>query len=121
MTITDSDQNVVIPGKNNKVALYVWEKGSKESKAVQVGEAKAITTGTMSWNVDVASICKNSGTFYAKAVLTSGNKTKKLTTVIFSVNPTVTSFTTAKTAALDKKASFSTTLKGLSNPTGVKK
>lgn len=121
LTITDSDQNVVIPGKNNKVALYVWEKGSKESKAVQVGEAKATTTGTMSWNVDVASICKNSGTFYAKAVLTSGNKTKKLTTVIFSVNPTVTSFTTAKTAALDKKASFSTTLKGLSNPTGVKK
>lgn len=110
----------VLPGKNNTVALYVWEKGSSEKKAVKVEDAKAVTGKNVSWNVDVASVCKKSGTFYAKAVLAHGKTTTTLANVTFSVNPTVTSFVTGKTNALEKKAAFSATLKGLINPTGVK-
>lgn len=121
LDVSDTATEAIIPGKNNSIALYVWKKGTQESKAVLVEAAKAYDGKDMNWSVDVSKVCSGIGTYYAKAVVENNNSSVSLANVSFTVDSKVSSLKTNKTAALEKKKAFSVSLKGLVNPIQVRK
>lgn len=121
LDFSDTATEAIIPGKNNSIAVYVWKKGTEESKAVLVESAKAYDGNDLNWSVNMSSVYTGNGTYYAKAVVENNASSVSLATVSFTVDSKVSSFKTKKTAALEKKKAFSVSLKGLVNPVEVRK
>jgi len=42
LDFSDTATEAIVPGKDNSIAMYVWKKGTQESKAVLVDTAKSI-------------------------------------------------------------------------------
>lgn len=120
LDFSDTAQEAVVPGKNNAIAVYIWKKGTEESKASLVETAKAYDGKDMKWSVDVSKVCSGNGSYYAKAVVQNGNSSVTLAKVSFTAASKISSFKTAKTAALEKKKAFSVSLNGLVNPVQVR-
>lgn len=120
LTSKETTGGVLVPGEGNQVAIQVWNKNRAESTATTVGNAAALK-GTQSWAIDVSKAGNYYGTWSAKAVVTNSKWTGSYTlaSTQYNVLPTCTSFTTKKTASLEKKKSFGIYLKGLSNTFGI--
>lgn len=121
LDFSDTATEAIVPGKDNSIAMYVWKKGTQESKAVLVDTAKTYDGKDMSWSMDVSKVCSGIGTYYAKATVENNNSSVSLAKVSFTIDSKVSSFKTKKTAALEKKKAFSVSLKGLTNPVQVRK
>ena len=117
---TSATQNMA-PVSNTQIALYVWKKGQAENTAVTVGKAEAFAIKEYQWNLDIASVCKGNGTYYAKMVMVQDNVATTLAKSSFAVEATVKSFVTKKNNALEENKSFAVSLQGLTNPVEVRK
>lgn len=118
--VKNSDGVVAIPGKNKKIALYVWEKGSNENNATKVGDDVNYSQGKHSWKIKLSDYCKNIGEYNAKVVLEQTDSKINLVKKTFSLAPTAKSFAVSKSAALEKKAAFSVVLKDVKSPVSLK-
>lgn len=119
---TEPKDGVIVPGKGNKVSIYVWHSGLDAS--VQLGSTQLIAGSGVKWSdVGLAPAGHIYGTWTATAVLTNNNLdvSKTLATAQYSVAPKASSFSSGKSASLEKKQSFKVSLKGLKNPYDVKK
>ena len=121
LSLSESATDVIAPGSDNKVALYVWKKGNDERKAIKVGDSKLLSTKNVSWSFYAESISDGTGTYYAKLFLEHNGKSYSMGSSSFSVGMSSSSFTTSKSKTLEKKAAFAVTLKGLKSPMAVKK
>lgn len=121
LTSTETADDVLVPGKGNQVAIQIWNKNRAESTASTVGSATALN-GTQSFSINISKSGNYYGKWCAKAVITNSKWTGsyKLASTEYTVLPACTSFTTKKTASLEKKSSFGIYLKGLSNAYGIR-
>lgn len=110
-----------VPASNAQIALCVWKKGQAESTAVTVGQAETFAAKEYQWNLDISSVCKGNGTYYAKMALVQDNTMTTLAKSSFAVESTVKSFVTKKTNALEENKAFAVSLQGLTNPVEVRK
>lgn len=120
----DTESGVYKPGAGNELSIYVWKKGTAESKAVLAGEKQEIADTTVSWLIDMSKIADEYGTYYAKAVLTNtqdSSISETVGTTHFIVQPSVASFTTKVTNALEAKQAFRVDLQGVKNLFDIKK
>ena len=115
-----SDLSSGVPGTQNFVSLLVSKAGDEQASVVQIGSPKALTGEAVSWNIDVWKACGAYGTYEAKVYVGKQGSEQLLSVAKFEVASKITSFTTKKTKALEKKASFLVSLKGLKNPFSVK-
>ena len=114
LTSTEAAGNVIIPGNNATVNVFIWKKGANESEAVTAGEAKVITNTSQAWSVNITDACKGYGTYYAKVALADG--TESLGKASFKIVPKATSLKTSKSKALEKKQAFAVSMTGFSTP-----
>lgn len=122
--LTDKSGVQAIPGKNNKLALYVWKKGSSASDAKAVGTKKTVSGSNVSWTIDTSSVCQGYGSYYAQVRLTDSPYTGKTTSfekAEFTLAPSVGTLKASKTTALEKKKSFAIQLNSVNSPVKIKK
>lgn len=120
---TESSSGVLVPGKGNKVSLYVWS-GKSEKSAEKLGKAKKIGSARIQWeNLSIASVKKAAyGTWNVKVVLKNANsQSMTLVKATYDVEPTASSLITKKTAALENQLEFRVDLKGAKSPYGMNK
>lgn len=115
---------VLIPGSGNQVSVLAWPVSAKEESAVLIGARSNIRGNTgLTWPADISHAGVAYGKWNVKLVLTNTNDNKvnmTLATTTYSVSPTLSSFTTKKTKALEKKKSFNINIYGIKNVYGVK-
>ncbi|MCD7826753.1 MAG: L,D-transpeptidase family protein [Clostridiaceae bacterium] len=123
LTSSEESGGVLVPGSGNKVSVQVWKNGKAESSAKTLGSSRTIAGSSISWSVNITKAGSGYGDWNAKVVLSNTNSTDTVTLVsaAYTVDQTKTGFAAKKTSALEKKAAFGITLKGLKNPYGVKK
>lgn len=123
MVSSEAAGGVLAPGSGNQVSIQVWNKSKAESTAKTIGTAKTLQGSSLTWKENIATAAKGYGTWGARLVLnnTNGKITKVLSTTEFKVEPTVSTFTVKKSAALEKQAAFQAVLSGLNNAYAVKK
>lgn len=114
LTSSEEVGNVIIPGKNTAVNVFIWKKDTSEAEAVVAGDSKTITNISQAWSVAVENACKGYGTYYAKIALADG--TKSLGKATFQIVPKATSLKTKKSKALEKKQAFAVSMTGFSTP-----
>lgn len=117
LTSTESDDDVLIPGTDNQITVYAWKKGTNDSMAVALGEAKTITRNSLSWTADITALGHHYGDFQLKAVLSNSHITSD--TILngsFVVSPSAASFKINRSNALEKNKAFQISLTGLVNP-----
>lgn len=114
LTSTEESGNVIVPGNNSSVNVFVWKKGTSETQALAAGEVRAITNTSQAWTINVENTCKGYGTYYAKIALADG--TKSLGKSAFKIVPKATSLKTKKSNALEKKQAFAVSMTGFSAP-----
>ncbi|MCI5937036.1 MAG: L,D-transpeptidase [Eubacterium sp.] len=121
MTSKEASGGVLVPGKNNQVAIYAWPSNTAETSAVEIGAKQSVAGSSLSWTCDVSKAGKAYGKWNVKLVLISNGTTTTLASSSYNVAPSVTTFATKKTKALEKKKSFSINISGLKNTYGVSK
>lgn len=122
--LTDKSGVQAIPGANNKLALYIWKKGSSSSTAKEVGTKKTVAGNSVSWSIDSASVCNGYGKYYAQVRLSDSPYTENkvlFEKTEFTLAPISDKLKTSKTAALEKKKSFAVQLSGVKSPVKIKK
>lgn len=123
VNLTNKSGVQAIPGKNNKLSLYVWKKGSSASDAKEVGTKKTVTGKTVSWSIDTSSVCQGYGSYYAQVRLADSPYTKDKTSfekAEFTLSPTAGTLKVSKTTALEKKKSFAVQLNDVKSPVKIK-
>lgn len=124
VNLIDNSGVHTIPGTNNKLALYVWKKGSDASSAKEVGTKKTVAGNSVSWSIDTASVCQGYGSYYAQVRLSDSPYTKKVTSFTkaeFTLAPAADKLKVSKTAELEQKKSFSVQLSDVNSPVKIKK
>ena len=119
LTSTEDAGNVIIPGSNNTVNVFVWKKGASESEAVVAEDEKVLTNTSQAWTINVTKACSGYGTYYAKIAFADGTQTIGKST--FKVVPKATTLKTKKSKALEKKQAFAVSMTGFSAPFTAKK
>lgn len=109
-----------VPGTENFAFLLVSKVGAEQTSVVQIGAPKALSGTAIEWKIDVWKACGDFGTYEASIYVGKQGKEQRLSTTKFVVESKITSLTTKKTKALEKKNRFSITLKGLKNPFTLK-
>lgn len=121
-TSTEAAGDVLVPGTDNQISIQIWNKNRAESTASTVVASTALS-GTKTWTFDTTKAGNYYGTWCAKAVVTNTKNwtgSYTLASTEYAIVPTATSFTTKKTATLEKKQAFGIYLKGLKNAFGIK-
>lgn len=119
LTSSEATGNVIIPGSNTTVNVFVWEKGTSEANAVAAGTGKAITNTSQAWTINASKVCKGYGTYYAKIALE--DKSATIGKASFSIAPKASALKAAKNSALEKKQAFAVSMTGFSTPVTAKK
>lgn len=121
LTSKEAAGDVLVPGADNQVSIQIWNKNRAATTAVTVGTAAALT-GTQNWTIDTSKAGNLYGTWCARAIVTNAKWTgsQVLASTEYNVLPACTSFTTKKSASLEKKKSFEISLLGLTNVFGVR-
>lgn len=122
--LTNKSEEQIIPGEKNKVALYIWKKGTKESSAKEVGTRKTATDKNLSWSLSLDSICKEYGSYYAQTRLVDSPYSSKVVSfdkVEFTVSPVAGDVEITKSSALEKKKAFAVQIGSVKTPIKIKK
>lgn len=120
----ENANDVLVPGEGNQVSVMVWPKSANETTAALVGaKTNLIKNSGLAWTANISNAGTAYGTWNAKLVLTNTNNSAvnvKLAQATYSITPTISSFVTSKTKALEKKKSFSLYIYSLKNVYGVR-
>lgn len=121
LTSKEAAGGILVPGAGNQVSIQIWNKNRAASTASTVGNPVALK-GSQNWTIDTSKSGNYYGTWCAKAVVTNAKWTGNYTlaSTEYSVIPTCTSFTTKKSASLEKKRSFEINLAGPANVFGIR-
>lgn len=103
-----------------EAGIYVWKKGTDETKAVLAGDKQILGTKKLTWKTDIKKYLNGYGTYYAKLAVLKSDKLETKEETHFIIQPGAASFTAKVTNALEAKQSFQVNLNGIENPYGVK-
>lgn len=115
---TEPTDDVIVPGKDNKISAMAWTKS--EEAAVEISDKVDLNSAGMTLPADITKAGTSYGKWNIKVVVTNAdNKVTTLLTSSYNVAPSQSTFQVVKSSALEKKKAFGISLTGLKNAYGV--
>lgn len=118
------ENDIAVPGMNNKIQLIVWREKSDISKAVLCGGERELTGTSKTWENDLSTICNSYNKYNAAIVLVNQYIEKNsiiLASTDFQVSLVYSNVGSKKSAPLEKKSSFRVFVGSLNSGLGIDK